>query len=368
MSCKHGTVLGKREDENEIGSYKIRWALYAISQLSPEQRKRWVVCASAGNHAQWVAYACKLMWIQWVIYMPRTTDAMKVRRVKEFGDKYIEVKLVWDYFDQAQKAAKTYQRENRATFVHPFNDRDVIIGQSTVTAEILRENPRIHNLVYPVGGGGLMAGGIMARDALGSSATIIGVEPDGAASMTYALARWNNDTLKKVNRFVGWAAVAQVGKNTFRIAQKSWVKILRADEWLVARTMLDFHDIGEVVEPAGALGLSGVHVASERLRGDIATIVSGRCVSPEIWPEALRLAEKYSGRRMVLDIIFPQRDGALKWLLALLPEGISISGFQYHKGIGPSSPARIEFEGEPQALGQVPFLIKKAGFAYSEAE
>jgi threonine dehydratase len=114
---------------------------------------------------------------------------MKVRRVREFGGKHVEVRLVGDYFDEAQKAAKIYQKENRATFVHPFNDRDVIVGQSTVTAEMLQENPNIRQLIYPVGGGGLLAGGIMARDAFGSSATIIGAEPDGAASMTYALAR-----------------------------------------------------------------------------------------------------------------------------------------------------------------------------------
>ena len=128
---------------------------------------------------------------------------MKIRRVKEFGGQYVEVRLVGDYFDEAQKAAKKYQQSNQAVFVHPFNDRDVIVGQSTVTAEILQENPRIRNLVYPAGGGGLMTGGIMARDALGSSATIIGVEPQGAPSMTHALNHGKNIALKHVDRFVG---------------------------------------------------------------------------------------------------------------------------------------------------------------------
>lgn len=127
---------------------------------------------------------------------------MKIRRVKEFGGQYVEVRLVGDYFDEAQKAAKKYQQSNHAVFVHPFNDRDVIVGQSTVTAEILQENPKIHHLVYPVGGGGLMTGGIMARDALGSSARIIGVEPAGAPSMTHALQQGKNTALKHVNRFV----------------------------------------------------------------------------------------------------------------------------------------------------------------------
>lgn len=132
--------------------------------------------------------------------------------------------------------------------------------------------------------------------------------------------------------------------------------------------MLDFHDAGQVVEPAGALGLAGVHMISQKLRGSVATVVSGRCVSPEMWPQALSLAEKFSGRKVTLDIIFPEREGALAALIGVLPQGINIVLFQYHKRVGPSSPARIEFEGDPEALRQVPLLIKKAGFAYSEAE
>lgn len=308
------------------------------------------------------------METQWIIYMPRTTDPMKIRRVKEFGGQYVEVRLVGDYFDEAQKAAKKYQQSNQAVFVHPFNDRDVIVGQSTVTAEILQENPRIHNLVYPAGGGGLMTGGIMARDALGSSATIIGVEPQGAPSMTHALNHGKNIALKHVDRFVGWAAVAQVGKNTFDVVRRSWAEIVLAPEWLVARTMLDFHDAGQVVEPAGALGLAGVHMISQKLRGSVATVVSGRCVSPEMWAEALSLAEKFKWEKATFDVIFPNREGALLRLLSMLPSGLNLGDIVHHKSFGPSTTARIEFEWPAALVKQVPLLIKKAGFAYSEAE
>jgi len=367
----HWIAYWKWEHHNEIGSYKIRWAFFAISQLKKEQRKRWVVCASAGNHAQGVAYACRTMEVHGVIFMPKTTDQTKIRSVKRWGGEWIEIRLVGDIFDEAQIAAMQYQQHKKAVFIHPFNDRDVIIGQATVAAETFREMPHLQTLVVPLGWGGLISWAYFAAQAYGQQALqIIGVEPSWAASMQHALAQGTNSPLASVNGFVGWAAVAQVGSNTFRTVQDAWIEVISVPEWLVADTMVCFHDrIGEVVEPAGALGSAGVRLLWERLQGNIATIITGRCFSPALWPGVVDRAEKFRGEKVVLSITLPDRPWALQELLSKCPPGsVNIDNFHFDTEHGIMTPVKMVFRGDSNDIQRLLHDLNSAGFLYSMVE
>ena len=215
-------VYLKREDLQPVRSYKLRGAYHKISSLSENDRKLGVVCASAGNHAQGVAFACRKLNIKAVIYMPITTPAQKIKQVKLFGKENVEVVLKGDTFDDAYNEAMLFSNENKAVFVHPFDDEWVIAGQGTVGLEIIEDTRnKIDFLFFPIGGGGLAAGVVSVFKQLSPETQLIGVEPHGAASMKTSLENGKNTALTDIDKFVDGAAVKRVGDKTFEICQHS---------------------------------------------------------------------------------------------------------------------------------------------------
>jgi len=216
-------IYFKREDLQEVRSYKIRGAYNKISSLSPTQIENEIVCASAGNHAQGVAISCKLLKIKGTIFMPSPTPNQKIEQVKMFGEDYIDVVLVGDTFDDAYYAAMTECERLSKTFIHPFDDEKVIEGQATVGLEII-DQTKAHPIDYvfvPIGGGGLSAGLSSVFKVLSPQTRIIGVEPKGAPSMQTSIKNNRNTTLKSIENFVDGAAVKRVGDLNFAICKEN---------------------------------------------------------------------------------------------------------------------------------------------------
>ena len=213
-------IYFKREDVQVVRSYKIRGAYNKIQGLSEDELENGIVCASAGNHAQGVAYACQKLKVHGTIFMPVTTPNQKIDQVRMFGGTYVDVKLVGDSFDDSQKAANEYCQSKQSTFVHPFDDLDVIAGQGTVGLEILNDSDvAIDYLFLPVGGGGLASGVGSVFKELSPSTKIIGVEPKGAPSLTTSLEKGENTTLNHIEKFVDGAAVKRMGEMTFEFCK-----------------------------------------------------------------------------------------------------------------------------------------------------
>ena len=214
-------IYFKREDVQVVRSYKIRGAYNKIQGLSKKELKNGIVCASAGNHAQGVAYACKKLEVHGIIFMPITTPNQKIAQVRMFGGELVEIKLFGDSYDDSQKAASDFCKENNSTFVHPFDDLDVIAGQGTVGLEILDDiKSSVDYLFLPVGGGGLASGVGSVFKELSPTTKIIGVEPKGAPSLTVSLKNGVNTTLDEIEKFVDGAAVKRMGDITFEFCKE----------------------------------------------------------------------------------------------------------------------------------------------------
>jgi len=219
-------VTLKREDLQIVRSYKIRGAYNKMNSLSKAQLVNGIVCASAGNHAQGVAYSCKALKVDGKIFMPSPTPSQKIDQVKMFGGKYIEVILVGDTFDEASSHAKTYCERHEKSFIHPFDDEKVIEGQATIGLEILDQiTEKIDYVFLPVGGGGLAAGLSSVFSVLSPDTKIVGVEPAGAPSMSSSLSNDCNTTLTDIDMFVDGAAVKRVGERNFGICRNSLHKL-----------------------------------------------------------------------------------------------------------------------------------------------
>ncbi|MFN7046064.1 MAG: pyridoxal-phosphate dependent enzyme, partial [Flavobacterium sp.] len=225
------SVYLKREDLQQVRSYKIRGAYNKISHLDEVKKEKGIVCASAGNHAQGVAYSCQLLQIQGKIYMPKTTPKQKIKQVQLFGKSFVDIVLIGDTFDDAFHAAKQFSNENQLEFIHPFDDLEVIAGQGTVGLEILSEKvPSIDYLLLPVGGGGLAAGVSTVFKRLSPNTKIIGIEPEGAPSMQHALYQNYPVSLDSIDKFVDGAAVKQVGNETFSICKDTLDRMILVPE------------------------------------------------------------------------------------------------------------------------------------------
>jgi threonine dehydratase len=220
----------KREDLQVVRSYKIRGAYNLIQSLTTEQRSRGVVCASAGNHAQGVAFSCRFLNIPGTIYMPAITPKQKITQVKMFGNGLVEIVLIGDTFDECQMHALEFCKENNRTFIPPFDHLKVIEGQATVGKEILDELKDIDFLFAPIGGGGLSAGVGTYFKMRSPKTKIIGVEPEGAPSMKEALKAGKPVSLEKIQRFVDGAAVKKVGDLTFKMCKDVLSDVLLVPE------------------------------------------------------------------------------------------------------------------------------------------
>jgi threonine dehydratase len=336
LSEKHqATIYLKREDLQKVRSYKIRGAYNKISHLDTAQKTKGIVCASAGNHAQGVAYSCQLLQIQGKIYMPKTTPKQKIKQVQLFGKTFVEIVLIGDTFDDAYHAAKLFSSENQLEFIHPFDDLEVIAGQGTVGLEILSENvSKIDFLLLPIGGGGLAAGVSTVFKKLSPTTQIIGVEPAGAPSMTEAILNKQPVLLDKIDRFVDGAAVKQVGEKTYSVCKDTLSKIVLVPEGKVCTTILQlYNEEAMVVEPAGVLSIAALDFLADEIKGKtVVCIVSGSNNDIERTEEIKERSLIYEGLKHYFMINFPQRPGALReFVNEVLSESDDITYFQFIK-------------------------------------
>ena len=328
-------ILLKREDLQIIRSYKIRGAYNKISSLSNEEKNNGIVCASAGNHAQGVAFSCGLLKIKGVIYMPKTTPNQKIKQVKAFGKQYVEIVLIGDTFDDAYKNAVEFANDNNKMFIHPFDDKQVVAGQGTVGLEILEAfNSLIDYVFVPIGGGGLSAGLLTVFKELSPKTKIIGVEPLGAPSMKFAMEKGKNSALDSIDKFVDGAAVKQVGYLNFEICKDNLDDIILVPEGKVCTTILRlYNEEAIVVEPAGALAIAALDFCKEKIKGkNVVCVVSGSNNDIERTEEIKERSLLYEGLKHYFMIQFPQRPGALKEFVnnILSPED-DITFFQFTK-------------------------------------
>ncbi|AUC82482.1 threonine ammonia-lyase [Lacinutrix sp. Bg11-31] len=329
-------IFFKREDLQEVRSYKIRGSYNKISSLNATQIENEIVCASAGNHAQGVAISCKLLKIKGTIFMPSPTPNQKVEQVKMFGEDYVDVVLVGDTFDDAYHAAMKQCEALNKTFIHPFNDEKVIEGQATVGLEIIdqaKEHP-IHYVFVPVGGGGLAAGLSSIFKILSPETKIISVEPKGAPAMLTSIRNNKNTELKTIDSFVDGAAVKRVGDLNFAICKETLHRVVTVDEGKVCQTILDLYNKDAIiVEPAGALSLSALEQFSEEIKGkNVVCVISGSNNDITRTAEIKERALLYANLKHYFIVKFPQRSGALRdFVVDILGPNDDITHFEYTK-------------------------------------
>ncbi|TDE06212.1 threonine ammonia-lyase IlvA [Flavobacterium hiemivividum] len=328
-------ILLKREDLQIVRSYKIRGAYNKISTLTEAEKSKGVVCASAGNHAQGVAYSCNLLKIKGKIYMPKTTPKQKIKQVQLFGKSFVEIVLIGDTFDDANAKAAEDSKQNNITFVHPFDDIQVIAGQGTVGLEILESfKVPIDYVFVPIGGGGLASGLSQVFKELSPNTKIIGVEPEGAPSMKTSIANGKNTALDSIDKFVDGAAVKQVGNLNFEICQKNLTDIVLVPEGKVCTTILRlYNEEAMVVEPAGALTIAALDFYKDKIKGkNVVCIVSGSNNDIERTAEIKERSLLYEGLMHYFMIEFPQRPGSLKeFVNDILGPDDDITYFQFTK-------------------------------------
>jgi threonine dehydratase len=328
-------VFLKREDLQIVRSYKIRGAYNKISGLTEEERERGVVCASAGNHAQGVAYSCRLLGIKGKIYMPTTTPKQKITQVKMFGKENIEVVLVGDTYDAASDAAHLNSLETGMVYIHPFDDPQIIEGQATAGVEILQDFVgTIDYLFLPIGGGGLAAGIGAYFKQISPDTKIIGVEPEGAASMKASLEKGEVVALKDIDKFVDGAAVQRVGDLTFIVCQQVVDDIVVVPEGKVCTTILELYNQDAiVVEPAGALSITALDFYREKIEGkNVVCMVSGSNNDITRTEDIKERSLLYEGLKHYFIVRFPQRAGALRdFVDKVLGPTDDITMFEYSK-------------------------------------
>jgi len=328
-------IFLKREDLQIVRSYKIRGAYNKIISLSELEVSNGVVCASAGNHAQGVAFSCKKLKIKGTIFMPNPTSSQKVAQVKMFGENFVEVILVGDTFDDAKSEALDYCDKNGIPFIHPFDDPKIIEGQATIGLEIDRDIDRpIDYLFLPIGGGGVASGVSTVFRQLSPNTKIIGVEPKGAAAMHLSIQRGQNTELEKLDRFVDGAAVRRVGDLTFKICKQNLDDIILVDEGKICEVILDVYNKDAIVlEPAGALALAALTYCREKIKGKtVVCLLGGGNNDITRMEEIKERAMLYNGLKHYFLVRFPQRSGALKeFVTDVLGPSDDIAHFEYVK-------------------------------------
>jgi len=322
----------KREDLSKVRSYKIRWAFNLINSLSQEDREKWVVCASAWNHAQWFAISCSKLKIKWTVFMPVTTPEQKVYKTKQFWEDYVDIVLVWDTFDESLKKAYEFREKNNSTFVHPFDDERTILWQATIWYEIYEEI-KPNCIICPIWWGWVISWIISATKAYWYDTKIIWVEPVWAPSMKTSLENNQNTTIKIESSFVDWASVWRVWEHTFEICNNYWLDIKLCPEDRVCTTILEYlKEDWIVVEPAWAMSTDILKdISDEILWKKVVLIISWSNLDFERLPEIKERSLKYEWLKKYYLVTFPQRPWALKQFLECLWENDDIERFEYLK-------------------------------------
>lgn len=329
------SISFKREDLQVVRSYKIRGAYNRIKNLTTFELENGVVCASAGNHAQGVALACEKLKVKGVIFMPTTTPNQKIGQVRMFGQSYVEIVLIGDTYDASYQTASAYCTEKKSTFIHPFDDLDVMAGQGTVGLEVLDQaKETIDYLFLPVGGGGLAAGVSSVFNVLSPTTKIIGIEPDGAPSLNVSLKNGVNTTLDYVEKFVDGAAVKRMGDTSFQICKELLYEANTVSEGAVCSTIIKvYNENALVVEPAGALSIAALELYKDEIKGkNVVCIVSGGNNDITRMEEIKERSLLHEGLKHYFIIRFPQRAGALKeFVVDVLGDNDDIAYFEYTK-------------------------------------
>ncbi|MBU9723587.1 MULTISPECIES: threonine ammonia-lyase IlvA [Bacillaceae] len=365
-------VYLKREDMQVVRSFKIRGAYNLMQSLSKEELQNGVVCASAGNHAQGVAYSCKALGVKGSIFMPTTTPRQKVSRVEFFGGPFIEVILTGDTFDDAYYKAKEYGEENSMSFIHPFDDYKTISGQGTIGMEILDDTDApISHVFMGVGGGGLVSGVGSYFRSISPETKIIGVEPAGAPAMKSSLDKNEVVTLEKIDKFVDGASVKQVGNITFEITKEIVDDIILVPEGKVCTTLLGLYNENAIVaEPAGALPIAALDFYKDQIKGkNIVCIVSGGNNDIDRMQEMMERSLIYEGYKHYFIVNFPQRAGALREFMSdVLGETDDITRFEYtKKNNRDKGPVLVGIELKHKEDYEPLILrMEKKGFSYTE--
>ena len=330
LSAMYGADIWlKREDLTPVRSYKLRGAFNAMRK---QDKNKLFVAASAGNHAQGVAYMCKHFGVKGTIFMPVTTPKQKIQKTEIFGGDAIQIELVGDYFDDCLKAAKDFCKKNDGHFLSPFDDSDVIEGQASVAVEIEAQLGFCpDHIVMPVGGGGLSAG---VLNYFKNSAQYSLIEPLGGASLWAALIAGRPVPLDKVDTFADGAAVGQIGDKPFKTLKSiGLANVLRAPEDRVCITMLEMLNVeGIVLEPAGALSIDALQDLGRSISGrSVVCITTGGNFDFERLPEVKERSQRFKGVKKYLILRMPQRPGALKEFLNFLGPDDDITRFEYLK-------------------------------------
>lgn len=363
-------IFLKREDLQPVRSYKLRGAYNKIKSLFDEGKvSQGIVCASAGNHAQGVAFSCKQLQIKGTIFMPVTTPKQKLEQVEMFGGNYVEIRLVGDTFDASKTAAFEFAETYGAAFIHPFDDVQIIEGQATLALEILEQSTNPIDLIFiPIGGGGLASGIATVFKELSQETKLIGVEPKGAPSMRLSIQNNLNTELSEIDGFVDGAAVKRVGDLTFEICKTALSDCISVDEGKICDVILQLYNKDAIVlEPAGALSISALEQYKDQIKGkNVVCIVSGSNNDITRMEEIKERALLYKGLKHYFMVKFPQRPGSLKdFVLNVLGSDDDITHFEYTKknsretalaivGIELSNPS--DFDGLKQRMHELGYF------------
>jgi len=319
LSDRHGAqVYLKREDLQAVRSYKIRGAYNFIAAMDPEALRAGVVCASAGNHGQGVAWSCSHLEVRGVVFLPRRVPRQKLARIRAFAGDLVDVRIAGDSFDDANAAAARYAEETGATVVPTFDHPATVAGQGTIALEVVEQlgwAPDV--MAVPIGGGGLVSGVAVALDGMGAATHIVGMQPAGAPAMVRSLQAGHRVTIDIEDGFVDGAVVRTPGELTLAIVSDLVPDIVVVPEGRVCTEQLDLYQTdGIVAEPAGALALAGLDQVAERIAGTtVVCILSGGNNDVARYDEIIERSLVYEGLKHYFVVAFPQQPGALRRFL-----------------------------------------------------
>jgi len=369
LSEQYGAkVYFKREDLQPIRSFKLRGAYHKIYKLSIEERERGIVCASAGNHAQGVALACNKLGIKGTIFMPVPTPKQKLGQVRMFGGSNVEIRLTGDTFDDAYAAAQSFKNETNSMFVHPFEDKDVVIGQATLALELIEQTEEpIDYILVPIGGGGLISGVLHVFKTLSPQTKVIGIEPEGAPAMQQSLSNGKNMELNEIDPFVDGAAVRKVGDDAFTLCKTYLDKLVLVSEGKICQSILKLYNKEAiVVEPAGAMSTASLKMINDEIKGkNVVCLICGGNNDITRMAEIKERALLEANLLHYFIVRFPQRAGALKEFVAeVLGPKDDITFFEYSKKNNRSNgPAVVGIEiKNPNDFDSLVKRMKSKGF------